>query len=166
MEDTINSIRQALYDKNYLAALALALTIPDVCGHVEYPSEKNVGKRYTDWCDKYFDDEFNGTATKNNPYNIPMPPRFNAVDCYELRCAVLHSGNTDMDLNKVNFNKFKLYKEKSTHTGVEWIDGNTQSAKSFINLNITHFCETMCDVAEKYYNSRKSGFAKYHISIQ
>ena len=166
MENTIKSIRKSLEDKNYLAALALTLTIPDVCSHVEYPNEKFVGKRYTDWYNKYFDVEFNGSYPQSNPNNLQIPPRFSSDDCYELRCAVLHSGNTDMKANKVNFDRFKLYRESNLQSGVEWETGKPQTEQKYINLDITRFCTLMCDVAEKYYNSRKTDFSKYHVEIR
>lgn len=166
MESIIKSIRKSLEDKNYLAALSLALTIPDVCSHVEYPNEKYVGKRYTDWYNKYVDVEFNGLYPQSNPNNLPIPPRFSSDDCYELRCAVLHSGNTDMKTNKVNFNRFKLFRKINVQGGVEWETGKPQTAQTYIHLDITRFCTLMCDVAEKYYNLRKTDFSKYHIEIQ
>lgn len=166
MENTIKSIRKSLEDKNYLAALALALTIPDVCSHVEYPKENFVGKRYTDWYNIYFDVAFNGSIPQSNPNNLPIPPRFNADDCYELRCAVLHSGNTDMKATKVNFDRFKLYREIDVQSGVVQEVGKPQTEQKFIYLDITRFCTLMCDVAEKYYNSRKSDFSKYHVEIR
>lgn len=165
MEDTIKSIRKSLEDKNYLAALVLALTIPDVCGNVEYPNRKN-GDRYRDWYKKFFDDVFNMPPPQSNPYNLPLPPRFNADDCYELRCAVLHSGNTNMKTTKVNFDRFVLYREINIDGRVEWETGKPQTAKYYIYLDITRFCTLMCKVAEKYYDSHKSDFSKYHIEIR
>lgn len=32
-----------------LPALALALTLPDICSQIEYPNETNVGYRYREW---------------------------------------------------------------------------------------------------------------------
>ena len=35
--EKINAIRVALEKECYLPALALALTLPDICGQIEYP---------------------------------------------------------------------------------------------------------------------------------
>jgi hypothetical protein len=166
MEITIKAIKQSLNSKNYLAALALTLTIPDVYGHVEFPKEKCVRKRYTNWYNKYFNSEYNGSYPQSNPNNLPIPPCFTADDCYQLRCAVLHAGNTDMDANKVNFNRFKLYRDINIDSGVSYKTGKPQTVQSYIYLSITRFCNVMCDVAEKYYNSHKTDFSNYHITIQ
>lgn len=37
MLDLIKDIENALRNKSYLSALALSLTLPDICGGVEYP---------------------------------------------------------------------------------------------------------------------------------
>lgn len=165
MESVFNSIRQSLNTENYLAALALALTIPDICGKVEFPNEK-VGDRYCEWYTNYVDNAYNFPPPKCNPDDLPIPPRFSASDCYQLRCAILHSWSIDMDFDKVNFDLFKLYKNTSVVSGVRWEQGKPQTAKSYIYLDITRFCQTMCDVAEEYYNTRKADFSKYHIEIQ
>lgn len=40
MLDLIKDIENALRNKSYLSALALSLTLPDICGGVEYPQFK------------------------------------------------------------------------------------------------------------------------------
>jgi len=60
------------------SALALALTIPDICGSIEFPKEPKVGRRYTDWCDTW------GKMLA-----------VSGADCYALRCAFLHSGSEE-----------------------------------------------------------------------
>ena len=47
MEKRIQEARKCLDNGLYEAALALALTLPDICGQVEYPAIKKVGERYT-----------------------------------------------------------------------------------------------------------------------
>lgn len=48
MQEKILQIRQSLKSKTPLTALALALTLPDICGQVEYPEEESesTGKHY------------------------------------------------------------------------------------------------------------------------
>ena len=56
MINKIESIEKAIKYKCYLPALSLALTIPDICGQIEYPQfiyrngnkeARNVRKQYT-----------------------------------------------------------------------------------------------------------------------
>ena len=48
----IDDINRALENEAYFAALALALTLPDICGKAKYPNERN-GTRYINWYDEY-----------------------------------------------------------------------------------------------------------------
>lgn len=48
LEDRLQEIENLLSSKFYQAALALALTVPDICGKVEFPKE-GVHDRYTKW---------------------------------------------------------------------------------------------------------------------
>jgi hypothetical protein len=57
------------------SALALALSIPDICGSIQYPNSK-VGERYVRWAE-----EWAGMLTMS------------ATDCYAMRCAYLHNGS-------------------------------------------------------------------------
>ena len=47
LQDIINQVEKSLEDKNYIAALALALTIPDKCGKIEH-STCGSKKRFVD----------------------------------------------------------------------------------------------------------------------
>jgi hypothetical protein len=62
----------------YLAAVVLALAIPDVCGALEEPSGHATGATYKRWCERH----------------LPNDPRLRAVDRWKLRCSVLHQGST------------------------------------------------------------------------
>lgn len=44
----VEDVRRALSAGAYISALALALTIPDICGKVLYPKEES-GSRYRKW---------------------------------------------------------------------------------------------------------------------
>ena len=49
VQKLIDDIRAALENDLYFVALNSALTLPDICGKVEYPYEKSSKKRYIDW---------------------------------------------------------------------------------------------------------------------
>lgn len=46
MLEKVKDVKLALKGGAYQSALALALTLPDICGQIEYPNEKSVGERY------------------------------------------------------------------------------------------------------------------------
>lgn len=53
----VDEIQNALHNKCYFPALALALALPDMCGMVEYSNE-DVSKRYINWIDKYLGKQY------------------------------------------------------------------------------------------------------------
>ena len=57
MIDTyVNDIKRSLSNRLYYPALSLALTLPDICGSVEFPN-KQIHERYIRWYDVYIGDE-------------------------------------------------------------------------------------------------------------
>ena len=56
MDHITNSIKACVDERNWHAALALALTVPDICGQIEYPEwagPGHTGKRYPKWFDTW-----------------------------------------------------------------------------------------------------------------
>lgn len=99
LEDRLQEIENLLSSKFYQAALALALTVPDICGKVEFPKE-GVHDRYTKWFALHVEHNF-------EPVHLPEDENDAAPDyskralngemCYRLRCAFLHSGSDDIN---------------------------------------------------------------------
>lgn len=52
LELIINDVEKSLDKDCLFSALALALTIPDVCGKISYPSKK-PSDRYINWFDEH-----------------------------------------------------------------------------------------------------------------
>ena len=91
----INEIRRALNLELYNCALALALTLPDICGKVEFPNE-NKNSRYKSWFRKYAEPLFTGPAIVLPGNEIVDDTIFTNEECWALRCSVLHAGNYDV----------------------------------------------------------------------
>ena len=99
MISRIEEIRKALDNNLPEAALALALTLPDICGQIEFPFEVKVGKRYVNWLDGHipkdaFDVNYDGALTAFNNGVDPKFSRLTPTAIYKLRCRFLHSGDT------------------------------------------------------------------------
>ena len=98
MKQKILEIKQALSLRLYNSALALALTLPSICARVEYGNKKRNDKvHYINWFDKYAKDKFTFDATQLSGNEIIS---YNTIDgnvCYNLRCAILHAGNFEID---------------------------------------------------------------------
>ncbi len=96
LENIIQDILTAKNNGAYISALALALTLPNILSNIE--KGKNAEKtEYIKWFDdwvynKYFKSKENDEL--ENPSREIM--EFNGIKCYQLRCALLHSGNVDL----------------------------------------------------------------------
>lgn len=182
--EKINAIRVALEKECYLPALALALTLPDICGQIEYPEliRKNgsrlVGQQYKkwfkEWVGHYYADH---TGFKQNG-KYPKNPYFTDEMCYQLRCAYLHSGNSDIDEFGEKEDKqfkyiyhFSLSVNGGESYGTWWEEPQLNVDKMFkhrtVCIDVVKLCEFLCCAAEKYYNTKedKKVFYEHQISI-
>lgn len=108
MEELLKEVKKALENEMYISALTLGLTIPDICGNIEYPDLKGPRKcmqRYTRWYDEHIT-EYN----KSSEMEDRSSRMTSGESAYKIRCAILHSfdiseaekGNTE-----IHFNLFK-----------------------------------------------------------
>jgi hypothetical protein len=75
----VKEIEKALDGEAYLAALALALTIPDMCcGHASGRTD------YIRWFDQYAKNDY-----------------INGTECYALRCSFLHQQEGDINCQEI-----------------------------------------------------------------
>lgn len=165
----IEDVFKSLDNNNYIAALALALTIPDVCGQVAYPESTDkkgkrlVGKQYETWFEE------NIGKFEKSPLDENDMPYLSGDVCYALRCAVLHSGNTDIKeeyrkftLNNFTFviqekNESDIYVDKSGVTTNHDLKG-IQSTKTDMRINVRNLCNKLCWTAENFYSKNKQLF--------
>ena len=90
MKNFTDSIRKAVEDKNWFAALFLALCMPDICGAIETPNDRN-GVRYTRWFNENL-----ATYTQ----------MLSAKDVWYFRCSCLHQGidaDARMTFKRIHF---------------------------------------------------------------
>lgn len=129
MQRFVSAIRKSVQDQNWLAAVFVALNMPDICSAVQNPYERKIGKRYRQWFDRYL----------KNKYKVGLT-EFTAEDCYQFRCKCLHQGILMRD----NGEKFNL-----TPPIPNWhIHLNKQ--EGVIQIQIDIFCEDMCQAVEKW----------------
>ena len=140
LELIINDVEKSL-DKDYLfSALALVLTIPDVCGKISYPSKK-PSDRYINWFDEHI-----GNYEKCPDAGSNGMPHLSGKLCYTLRCSYLHGGDTNIAKKYSNFtldnfiliteskNQYDLYVDSSSLSNV---DGKTTA---IYEINIRRLC--------------------------
>lgn len=160
MDKLIEEIMSSLDNKNYLSALALTLTLPDICGKIEYPEmvhkdgKPNIGGRYTQWYNEYIY-KYESTAEMENLDKV------DGRAVYQLRCNLLHDGSSDIG----EYMKKQERKKEPTNFVFELTDTITSYSKSWedneddhsirIRIGVNDFCNNVCSTAKNFYNETR-----------
>lgn len=100
----IKEIQRCMDYDCLLAGLALALTLPDICGKAEYPS-LGVGARYIRWYNE------NVGITEKPPKSAKSDtemPYLSGEIVYSLRCQFLHQGTPNIEIERIKEDAFKI----------------------------------------------------------
>lgn len=171
MLDKIKDINLALTNKSYLSALALSLTLPDICGKIEYPHFKDkrgnrrVGKQYTAWFDDWVNQYYADNTGWTNDYTKAKNPYFTGEMCYSLRCSFLHDGNSNIknwgDKEDADFYYsyvFRLAVSGADSSSLSWVNHTNNDSKiiktKIVTVNIDKLCECICLASERYYREK------------
>ncbi|WP_150721682.1 hypothetical protein [Pandoraea capi] len=82
-----HAIGLSLAVEDWYGALALALTMPDVCGRLSEP-DANSRSRYVRWFDQWLLASFTVNVGPHQERVVFL----SGSDCYALRCSYLHEG--------------------------------------------------------------------------
>lgn len=171
----VEDVERAIEHECYFAALALALTLPDICGQAEFPYEGN-GARYTKWCRQFVCEE----NSRDNPYSGDMP-YLNDDMLYNLRCAFLHQGipNPSANIYRGKPPRYKDERCKVDHFTLEITDpdspdGETAMVSYTAHMKIDHreikigvrdLCYRLRIAAKKYYEDNPDKFTSFDFDI-
>ncbi len=135
MNHVATSIRQAVEQQNWYAALALALAVPDICGRIALPEEKSSRRRFEAWWAEWAEPAF----TAERPTKHVFVP---AGDAYALRCSFLHEGSGDLFGHKAReaVDRF-TFVDAPMHLIV---------VGKHLMLNIGQTCHAICDALERW----------------
>ena len=163
VERLINEIYMALENRLYLVALNTALTLPDICGKAEFP-ELGTRARYKKWYQDHVEKSEKSSKTGDNM------PYLSAETVYQLRCALLHQGNPNVDKN-TGIDCFELVIEvPQTWIGI-YADCSSicEHADKTITRNyrvsIHRLCLILCETARAFYIKNKSLFNFFNYTI-
>ena len=169
IEKLIDEINSALDHNLFLAALAVALTLPDICGKAEYP-EDGIGDRYKKWYKE------NIGQYECHPSDKPMQmPYLDENVVYSLRCCVLHEGNPNVEKEKSDIDNFKLVTEKKKNpeiygdTSAITIDeynGIVIKSERYYSVSVRRLCMIICKASKKYYEDNKDKFDFFKYTIE
>lgn len=160
----IDDMDKALDTEAYMAALAIALILPDMCAKAEYPDIKFNKERYVKWLDEYLC-QYNKND-KGEDFNSPY---LSGEIIYQLRCMFLHSGIPNIDKDKIEeeinkLNKFSIIIEKKKEFDLycdysETTNNNNNNIKEKkYSLNVRKFCKDLELVVKTYYHDNKTKF--------
>ena len=149
-----------------MSALMLALTIPDICGKAEYPQEGNT-RRYIKWFNSYMEQYKPSTSV----YGFDMPFLSGEV-VYNLRNSMIHSGNPNIEVKKINeelckIDQFELRFEKNFSGDTSHISYGAEMRiveRGYI-VNAYLLCYRLCQTAKKYYQNNMAKFDFFNYKI-
>ena len=172
LERIIEETRKCLDNECFIAALALSLTIPDICGKAEYPNENANKARYIKWYDTYIGKyEKPPEPISNTPRNpsIKDMPYSSGEIIYSLRNCMLHQGTPNIEESKIKeqrcqVNKFELSIGGCGHSSISFGCHNEITERT-LRINLVDLCLKLCATAEGYYNKYPNKFDFFHYEL-
>lgn len=165
----IDEMNKALDNDLYIAALSLALTIPDICGKAEYPElSKKTKERYIKW----FDEHIGKFEVSPNENAGEVCPHISGEVIYSLRNSMLHQGTPSIkkedihsEENKIDRfvlikepkNELDLYPDMSSYAVDGWWMFKIGIKRTY-HLSIRRFCFLISHTATAYYENNKEKF--------
>jgi hypothetical protein len=91
VKELIEAIDKSVASGNWYGALFIAISLPDICGKIDNPTENSSRHRYATWFNKYIQPRYTSSVGPNGQELVFL----SGNDCYALRCAYLHEGSDD-----------------------------------------------------------------------
>lgn len=158
----VEEIELNIRDGRWQSALALALTIPDICGGIAFPElvkryrdgriildrqknpTRNVGSQYIRWFDEFAATFFKTSADAAKPYIC-------GERCWQLRCEYLHQNKGF--LNEDDDSSVRFHLGVNCGSSICQFDPGKENDEKNIRIDIEQFCIRMCRAARSYYDS-------------
>lgn len=173
----IEEVELNIRDERWQSALALALTLPDICGGIAFPDivkkyrdgrvmldrQKNptrdVGTQYIRWFDEYASDFFKVSPESPAPYIC-------GERCWQLRCEYLHQNKGFLNVQNESSIRFHLGINCGTSV-CQMNEADVGRESADIRIDIEQFCIRMCRAARNYYHMvhREKDFSLYNTPV-
>lgn len=174
IDKLIEDINKALDSEAYLAALSLALTLPDICGKAEFPSA-GCGRRYIDWYDEHIG-QYEHPPFKEDE---PKLPYLSGEVVFQLRCSMLHQGTPNINPQNIKdpicrIDRFELVIEKKNTLDIytdfsarskDYWNGQLSNEKRTYKVSVRRLCFILCTCAQSYYDKNKEKFNFFNYTI-
>lgn len=173
----VEEVELNIADGRWQSALALALTLPDICGGIAFPEvvkryrdgrvmldrqknpSRDVGGQYVRWFDEYAGEYFKVSPSDKTPYIC-------GERCWQLRCEYLHQNKGF--LNDENESDVRFHLGVNCGTSVCQLDqAAIHSDGMDIRIDIEQFCLRMCQAARNYYDDvhKEKDFSLYNTPV-
>lgn len=140
MKNLVESVRAAVREGNWYAALSGALALPDICGRCEDASAGGSQRRYVAWFDKYL-------ATS---YRRAVAGRLHTLltgeDCYALRCAYSHGAEFDVSSQRAR----KVLAAFAFVAVPPGVNVHLNQVNTQLQLQVDLFCAEICSAVEAW----------------
>lgn len=173
----VEEVELNIGDHRWQSALALALTLPDICGGIAFPElvkryrdgrpmldkQKNptrdVGAQYIRWYDEFAASYFKLHPKDETPYIC-------GERCWQLRCEYLHQNKGFVNEEDNDQVRFHL----GVNCGTSLCRMNSpeiQDDDRDIRIDIEQFCLRMCRAARAYYEAvhAEKDFSLYNTPV-
>lgn len=173
----VEEIEWNIRDERWQSALALALTIPDICGGIAFPDlvkhyrdgrvmydrkknpTRDVGSQYIRWFDEFAGVYFKISLEDESPYIC-------GERCWQLRCEYLHQNKGFLNEDGEDNVRFHLGINCGTSV-CKMAEDQIPSDNENIRIDIEQFCLRMCKAARSYYNAvhQEKDFSIYNTPV-
>lgn len=143
MHQYLDSIRTSLATNNHFGAIAMALTLPDICASVDDEYSKTSRNKYCQWFDKYLANTYKIFFRNEGVVNVI----FGASECYAARCSFLHQGT-----NIIKHQEIALKDVEDPAMSVNFMSFGMKYMRNgdVLTLDVNFFCENMITAVEKW----------------
>lgn len=161
-------MKKCVENECFIAALNLALTLPDICGKAEYPDEKSTKRRYIDWYDQYvgYYEKPYGGGSEDIPYS-------SGEVVYNLRNHMLHQGTPNIDASQISEERCKI--DRFILLIADVCDGGSSRVsygydmtvqERTLEVNTVNLCSKIGAVAKSYYRENPEKFTFIQFELQ
>lgn len=163
VERIIGECEQALEHGLYLAALNLALILPDICGKAEYPNIRSSKSRYIAWYDEYIGQHEKYPKFPTSNIGLPYP---SGEVIYSLRCSCLHQGTPTINKEICQIDFFSLIYETTKPISMYIGESSGSSPNGeHLTLHINILCWKICMAAKRYYENHTGQFDFFNYKL-
>lgn len=139
MNRFIDAVVKALDNENWYGALIISLTLPDICGKIQYTSMKSKD-RYIKWFNGYLSNKYTHKIGPNLEEHVFL----SGDDCYALRCSFLHEG-----LDEISYQASRKVLDSFLFmTGGPHCNFMNVNNQTFLQLRVDEFCKDIYSAVE------------------